>query len=64
MAETIEVQDPYTSYVNVKIVDLWYETYIYTIKERSTNIVGSDSSIAKSIADQAVKNFKDFLQGV
>ncbi len=57
MTETIEVQDPYTSYVNVKIVDLWFDVYLLELK---TN----NQTKAKELADKAVKDFKDFLQGV
>jgi len=50
MNEQIESQDPYTAYVNVKIVDLWYEVYL--------------KELNKSAADKAVDDFKSFLQGV
>ena len=56
MTEQEQVQDPYTSYVNVKIVDLWHEVYMH--EYRSIN-----KAEAKSSADAAVADFKSFLKG-
>lgn len=50
-------QDPYTNYVNVKIVDLWFEVYLLELKTNNINK-------AKELADRAVIDFKAFLQGV
>ena len=73
MTEQEQVQDPYTIYVNVKIVDLWCDTYTETLKGNIVNtnqfsvvenaIVFPIQCAAKEIADKAVADFKIFLKG-
>lgn len=52
----METQNPnqaYESYVNVKMIDLWVDMY--------QSAKGLDDP--KAVADKAVSDFKNFLQG-